>query len=290
MQDPREKLSGAVGDSSATSAERTSNSSQQTGENSIVPIELESNLAYIKPGDTVVDMGGPSAKAITPQLEPDSVDVIHSSHDLHQIVIHGDDQFGRYNLASVQEALRNWAISLKPGGLLIIRDFLAPDDGNNWYLELKTAEARAYFRRFVPTRRRHEATAAAHRPLRYTMPRDHRVTMPPADALEFMLSMRFGMLDEKEHERVLQEQFTHFTHAAYRALVEAIVLDGYRLEIVEDHSYATADYLDFWRDHLDVFEMDHENRPLPFAAIPLFIQLIVAKKVVIDDDSSNRRT
>jgi hypothetical protein len=218
------------------------------------------------------------------------VDLINSSSHLHQIFSFGNERFGRYNTASAREAVRQWALSLKPGGHIIIRDFVAPQAGNEWLINLKTAAARQYFRLFVRGMRGYAVDGQTFdggfqgRQLQYTMYTEDRVSMPPADAMEFMISMRWGMENLAEHERVVQEEFTHFTTEGYRDLLGQVELDGYRIEVVEAHRYATEFYTEFWHRHLKVYEFASDGLKL-MREFPAFKQVMVAQKVELPDGS-----
>ncbi len=66
------------------------------------------------------------ANGLAPKLPVRAIDAFSTLSNLHELVSYPDHVYGQFNPNNARFALSNWASSLRDGGRLIVKDFLAP--------------------------------------------------------------------------------------------------------------------------------------------------------------------
>ena len=156
-----------------------------------------------------------------PVFEPASLDAIFDSSVLHHVT-----SFGGYDHEAAARALAVQVQALRPGGVLIVRDFLAPVDGS-CTLELPTDDGdetddprtcctAALLERFAREfRSLHHAPGIGVKRIDDGAARPNRRTyrLSRKAAVEFLLRKDY----RHDWEREVQEEYTYFTQARFEA-------------------------------------------------------------------------
>lgn len=227
------------------------------------------------------------ANAINPPLPPSSVDVINSASNLHEIVSYGSLQFGTFNRAAADAAVGKWLTALRADGRLVLNDFLRPDDGPAWTIAFKSPEVRAYFDLFVKGQPGYgtseqgifPAVKFQGRQLQFTENADATVTMPPADAWEFLAHSRWDMSNLSSHLSDANEQFMNFTSADYQDLVTRNVPPGYAIKVLESSSNSPQHYVDHINSVATIYRAGSDGRMQRLREFPDMKKVLVVQKV-----------
>lgn len=201
---------------------------------------------------------------------------------LNSSVFHHLTSFNGFSTATVRQSLDCQTAALKPGGVIIIRDFVAPRESGDVLLDLPDRDGRReddggsveglcsalLFERFARTFRssRNPTGALPYRRIGAVRPGFTRYQVDPRAACEFALRK-----DYREHwDTELREEYTYFTQAEFESELRARdfrVLLSVELRnpwIVENR----------FRGQLFLYDLD--ERPLPY---PPTNYLIVGEKV-----------
>lgn len=209
---------------------------------------------------------------------PNSLDGILNSSVLHHVT-----SFSNFDVNRVRKTLDNQVAQLKPGGVIIIRDFVIPDGPTEVFLELPDNDGAA------GGTKRELSTAA----LFQVFAKEWRSSVNPNAPLQF------------ETLRSPRKGFSRF-RLTLRAAAEFVLRKDYRAdwdtEVLEEYTYLTQAQFEaafrarglrvvtsrpLWNpwivqnrfeDKFYLFDLD--NRPLPF---PPTNYLIVGEKVGIDE-------
>src|SRR5262249_8274832 len=90
--------------------------------------------------------------AMRPDFPSNSVDVITGNSHTHEVLSYPDVGRGHYRPEHLTEMFSNYAEMLRPGGRLLIQDFIVPKYGSYagpFRIVFKTAEGRQFFQDFV---------------------------------------------------------------------------------------------------------------------------------------------
>ena len=210
--------------------------------------------------------------AMRPDFPSHSVDVITGNSHTHEVLSYPDVGRGHYRPEHLTEMFSNYAEMLRPGGRLLIQDFIVPKYGayaGPFRIVFKTAEGRQFFQDFVG-----ELSGQGTHNLPHVKPVPEYASVArsadapqggiessPADTGEFLISSTYGMRMKKygwpenvrgEYDGVLQEQFANLTSDGMANMVKQTAPQGYRMDILRQNTYTSPDYIEHWGKHFEV--------------------------------------
>lgn len=205
---------------------------------------------------------------------PRSVDAILDSSVLHHVT-----SFNGFDVAHVERCLDNQVASLKPGGVLIIRDFVVPAGPETVHLDLPAGDVAPLFERFAREFRssRNLDGPVPHREVACDRPGFRRFELTLRAAAEFVL--RKDYRDDWETE--IQEEYLYMTQAQFEA---AFRRRGLRVVTSQE---IRNPWIVAHRFEGKVFFADVDGRPLGY---PPTNFLIVGEKVAADGGVALRET
>jgi SAM-dependent methyltransferase len=152
---------------------------------------------------------------------------------LDSSVLHHVTSFNDFSLARLESCLRNQVAALRPGGVLIIRDFVVPDGPERVRLELPERDGKdngmipelstaALFERFACSFRSSQHRAGGVPFTRYPAPRAGRVgyELSLRDATEFILRKDY----RRDWETELLEEYTYYSQAQFERALRGLGL------------------------------------------------------------------
>lgn len=236
----------------------------------INPAAVEhSNRTHIRP-----NLSYRAGDIADPLFPPESLDGILNSSVLHHVT-----SFNGFSLKRLEDLFDHQVAALRPGGVLVVRDFVVPRGPTEVDLELPNADGAAsgpipdlstaaLFVRFAATFRCSQnldgPVPFAELPPRHPGHRRFRLTLRAAT--EFVLRK-----DYRDHWDVeLQEEYTYYTQADFQRALEKRQMRV--VTNVELHNPWIVE--NRFRGHLHL--TDTQGRPLPF---PPTNHLVVGEKV-----------
>ena len=262
--------------------------------------EMVSGLKNDRAGGPV-DYRVQHGDAMLPDFPPHSVDVITGNSHTHEILSYPDVGHGHYRVEHLTEMFRNYGQMLKPGGRLLIQDFIVPRYGSyngEFRIMFKTPEARMYFEDFMRElggqgthNLPHVKPAPEFKPVADSSgSAGGGVQGSAAAAGELLISSTYGMRMQKygwpenirgEYDGVLQEKFANLTSDGMASMVKETAPDGHRMDILRQNTYTSPDYLEHWAKHFEVQVQGPDGRWTPITDMNNFHTRIVlgAEKV-----------
>ncbi len=162
------------------------------------------------------------------------VDTVVFSSILHEIFSYTETERGRFEISSVEQALRNAYDSLRPGGRIVIRDGVkSPVDDSTITVTFKDPAGIAFFRNYerdfqglkdIPDRKIVVDEAAG------------KVTACTNYAREFLYTYTWG---QESYAHEVQEQFGYYTIGEFRAFFEQLGAKIIRCEAFLEPGYVT---------------------------------------------------
>ena len=184
---------------------------------------------------------------------PWKVDSVIFSSILHEIYSYTDTGSGKFDIGSVETALRNAAASLNPGGRIIIRDGVRTPGEGRLRIRFNTPEGMDFFRQFLSDFHGMD-----------DLPADRKVYALDADGREVLTDINYGReflytytWGRQSFAHECQECFGYYTLGDFRR-----TLEGLGLRIVKAESLLEPGY----PEHLSpLVELTSEaGRAVPF--------------------------
>ncbi len=242
-----------------------------------------------------VDFRVQHGDAMRPDFPANSVDVITGNSHTHEILSYPDVGKGHYRPEHLTEMFGNYAEMLKPGGRLLIQEFIVPKFGDYagpFRVVFKTAEGRQYFQDFVG-----ELSGQGTHNLPHVKPvpeysRLGQSAEAPQGGVqgsaaatgEFLISSTYGMRMNKygwpenvrgEYDGVLQEQFANLTADGMANTVRQTAPEGFRMDVLRQNTYTSPDYIEHWGKHFEVQVQKPDGSWSPIADMNNFHTRIV---------------
>ncbi|MCQ2521138.1 MAG: methyltransferase [Lachnospiraceae bacterium] len=187
------------------------------------------------------------------------VDTVIFSSILHEIYSYTDTEEGKFNIASVEKALRNAYDSLSSGGRIVIRDGVKTEGDDTLSVTLKTPEALTFFKNYI-----HDFKGLKDVEWKISIEEKEdglaRVTGDVNLVREFLFTYTWGT-ESYSHE--IHEQFGYYTIGEFKAFFESLGAKILKAkEFLEDGYY----------DHLS------ETVELPKSEYPCSNCIVVVEK------------
>ena len=151
---------------------------------------------------------------------PRKVDSIIFSSILHEIYSYTDRGRGKFDLGSVETALRNAAASLNPGGRIIIRDGVRTPGDGKLRIRFRTPEGLGFFRQFLKDFHGLDA-----------LPEDRKVYALDAEEMTVLTDINYGReflytytWGSQSFAHECQECFGYYTLGDFRRTLERLGL------------------------------------------------------------------
>ena len=165
---------------------------------------------------------------------PEKVDAILFSSILHEIFSYTETERGRFEISSVETALRNAYASLNPGGRIIIRDGVkSPAFGKTIEILFKDPEGMDFFKNFV---RDFEGLKEIEDKKIRINEAEGRVSADANYAREFLYTYTWG---KQSYAHEVQEQFGYFTIEEFRQFFEKLGAKILRCDAFLEPGYVT---------------------------------------------------
>jgi SAM-dependent methyltransferase len=195
---------------------------------------------------------------------PSSLDGVLDSSVLHHVT-----SFNDFSLARLETCLRNQVAALRPGGVLIIRDFVVPDgpervlldlpeqDGARDGSEIQRLSTAQLFERFAATFRSSLHRAGGVPFARAAAPRSGvmRYELLLRDAAEFILRKDY----RADWDTELLEEYTYYSQAQFEAALRALGLRV--LASVPIHNPWIVEHR--YRGKIALLDRDENELPFP---------------------------
>lgn len=211
----------------------------------------------------------PAAKVYSHHL-PDvfaeqTFDSIVCSSILHEVYSYGGGKYARYDLDSVRSALFDFYKLLKPGGTLVIRDGVKPNDWQQQVIvHLKNDDSVRFLESYMKN-----APFYSHQPdedaIHFEKLSEHSYKMNYRSAMEFLYTLTWGW---SSASREIQELYGVFTEKEYS---EEISDKGFT--VVHSEQYLQPGYPEHLNPVADI--SDRMGRSI---ALPSSNMIIVARR------------
>ncbi|MBY0552800.1 MAG: hypothetical protein K2W95_36290 [Candidatus Obscuribacterales bacterium] len=236
------------------------------------------------------------ADGVSLRLPRKSIDAFSSLSNIHELASYPPQYYGQFNTKNAGMALHNWAVSMRDGGRIVIKDFLRPPEQGTVYLvpkevgtaanpALPTIEGKQIAQEYLGASDGMTPGERWVREFNGEIPwrgqdgpqtikfqgRDLNIEWVTIDGVraikcdaktagELMTSSRYGMLEKRtQMEGVTQEQFMNFTVDGWTALLNGASPFGSRLRLIEQ-SRATKAGSDYVEHRLKFFDLLDSNR------------------------------
>ena len=204
-------------------------------------------------------------------FEPGSIDTILASSLLHEVYSYGIPGGTKLSDEALEKTFTSWHTLLKPGGQLIIRDGILPDNWaeltsirfNGDYRYADGVDTVAEYLNMIPFR--DSKMEADYRKVNLVQTGAEEFTGTFESVMEFIYTYNWG---RENYAREAQELYGLFTLDGYQEYLKT-----YGFKIVEAHSYTQQGY----RDHLgSKLQLWRDGAPID---IPPTNALIVVEKI-----------
>jgi len=180
-----------------------------------------------------------------------SVDTVIFSSIIHELYSYIPYQGRKFNIDTVEAALKSAFDVLAYGGRIIIRDgIMTHPKEQRRRVRFLQQDGMMWLERYCKD--------FAGRLIKMERVSDNEVMMPVNDAMEFLYTYTWG---EEAYIHEVQEQFGYFTLPDYLAFIHATL--GPEAHIVTSQAYLQAGYTEALQDKILMMDVDGREVPLP---------------------------
>jgi len=276
-----------MGPGEGTDFENAEEVKESKGIRRIVGIELSEEAATAarkkikdhKLSGKVISGNGLQIKTFLNQHQIPAPSTISFISMLHEVFSFSEKDGRRFNLDSVKKLLAASLDALAPGGRLLIRDGVMPEDGETeQILEINGAQNKEVFDSFVknfePRRIPYEMVSEDLREGQW------KVKMRRKDAMEFLFTLTWcyrPQFDTSSLPYEVREQYGVLTRRGYVDLIKDIAREqGIVVREVqipnEDRSYLQQGYIDNLKGKARLLDLGGKEVPLPDSNMMIIIE------------------
>ncbi|MCX5677547.1 MAG: methyltransferase [Candidatus Omnitrophica bacterium] len=201
---------------------------------------------------------------------------------LHEIFSYAGKDGRSFNIETVKDVLRAALRSLAPGGRLLIRDGLIPEDGEETQiLELKGRNNKEVFDYYVRNFAGRDLSRAYEVIDEDTSGEIYRIRMKRKDVMEFLFTLTWCYRPQFSPDSLpyeVREQYGVLTRSGYIKLIQELAreenIDMREVEMPEDErTYIQQGYVDNLKGIARLMTLDGKEAPLP----PSNMMIVVEK-------------